>query len=426
MDPESEPRAFEEIALPAESEGVWACTESPRDSPDRFVAMSWRRIVVEPVAFDDGVAADVHTDDAVHHLWIASPQGALTPRDDLTPWAMTLLPYVMRKQMPLHLAGAVDEVLLSNLSAVQGILSGWYPRRMHQVEVTAERTIATVPAAGRGAFFSGGVDSFFTLSQAPSPLDAIVLVGGFDIPLEKPERTDRAAVAARKAAEEFGTTAVVISTNLRSIAEAGRSSEPVTSWGYEQHGASLAAVSYTLRATLGEELIASAYAGQDLHPWGSHPSLDPLWSSSAQRIVHDTTAVSRVEKVAAIMRYTSAREGLRVCWMDADTYNCGVCEKCVRTRINLRATGHDGSCQTLPVLSMDEVRSLRLVDEGSRIFAEENLRYLRGSTRGDEELEIALKKAIDRGARAGRWIPRVDRIPGARRAYRFAKKFFGR
>lgn len=388
--------------------------------------MSWRELVVEPAVLDGGVAANVHTGDGVHHLWIASPEGSLTPSDDLTPWAMTLLPYAMRKGMPLHLEGAVDEALLKNLSAVQRIMHGWYPRRMRQVEVAAERTIATTPASERGAFFSGGVDSFFTLSQAPYPLDAIVLVEGFDIPLGKPERLERAAVTARRAAEEFGTTAVAVSTNLRSIAEAGRSGEPVTSWGYEQHGASLAAVSYALRARLGEILIASSYADRDLHPWGSHPDLDPLWSSSAQRIVHDTTSVPRVDKVAEVMRYESAREGLRVCWADTDAYNCGVCEKCVRTRINLRATGHDGSCQTLPALRMDEVRSLRLADEGSRIFAEENLRYLRRSALGDAELETALVEALDRGACISRWTSRVDRVPGARRVYRSAKKLFGR
>ena len=376
-------------------------------------------IVIEPAVIEDGIAATVH-DGGRHLLWMSSALLNPEQNDNLTSWAMAMLPYAMRKAAPLHLKGSVDEELLRNLDAIQRVLHGWYSKRLSVVDVTADQTVTSAQSSERGAFFSGGVDSFYTLATAEPKLDAVIFVGGFDIPVEEPARVERAAHAVRAAAAEFGAKTMEVSTNLRSL------TDPVTSWGYEQHGASLAAVSYALRAHLGAVRVASSYSDEDLHPWGSHPDLDPLWSSSAQSIHHDSTVELRVEKVAGIMKYASAREGLRVCWMDTDEYNCGRCEKCVRTRVNLRATGNDGACATLPPLRLEEVRSMRLADAGALLFAEENLRFLRRYEVNDPALVEALEGSIRRGERHGAVIGLFDKVPGARAAYRGAKKLLRR
>lgn len=377
------------------------------------------RVVVDPTDIQGGIAANVHADGASHTLWMRSEHLGSTEVSDLTSWAMTMLPYAMRRSAALHLHGSIDEVVLRNMNSIQRVLHGWFPKRLSVVDVIPERTHTSSPSDGRSAFFSGGVDSFYTLATATPPLDAVVFVGGFDIPIDKPDRVERATPAVHAAASEFGASMLALTTNMRSL------TDPVTSWGYEQHGASLAAVSYALRAHFGTVHIASSYSDEDLHPWGSHPDLDPLWSSSAQTILHDSTVELRVEKVAQIMQYQSARAGLRVCWMDTDEYNCGTCEKCVRTRINLRATGNDGACATLPELQIDEVRSMRLADSGARLFAEENLRFLHSSSASDPELSSALEDAIRRGRRQVALISVGSKIPGVRAVYRAAKRALG-
>lgn len=378
--------------------------------------MSGNRISIQPVEREGGIGALV-TGDGTHDLWIDSPRLSLDA-SDLTPWAMVMLPYAMRRNMDLHMEGAVDEVAIENFVAIQEMLAGWYPKRVRKVRVTSESTLRSQRPAAVGAFFSGGVDSFYAVAELP--LDKIVFVGGFDIPINEKGRIERAAQAARVAAEEFGVELLEATTNMRVV------TDPVVSWGFEQHGASLAAVAYAFHRDIGQMSIASSYSDEDLHPWGSHPALDPLWSTSGQAILHTSTRELRVEKVAAIMRYRSAREHLRVCWMDTDAFNCGVCEKCVRTRVNLRAANFDGLCAVLPALDLKEVRALNLADEGARIFAEENLRFIESAGRQDPELAEALDFAIRKGVRTGAAIALLDRVPGARRAYRAMRSLVGR
>src|SRR5690606_18532962 len=53
------------------------------------------------------------------------------------------------------------------------------------------------------------------------------------------------------------------------------------------------------------------------------------------------------------------------CWRDPRAYNCGKCEKCLRTMIMLELNGHLERCATLPTeLNLDDVESTRLLRRG--------------------------------------------------------------
>jgi hypothetical protein len=89
-------------------------------------------------------------------------------------------------------------------------------------------------------------------------------------------------------------------------------------------------------------LIPGTFTYADLIPLGSHPMLDPLWSTKAVEILHDGCEASRLDKVRCIQGDPLARKLLRVCWRNVGReMNCGVCEKCVRTRICLEIVGGD-------------------------------------------------------------------------------------
>ena len=104
------------------------------------------------------------------------------------------------------------------------------------------------------------------------------------------------------------------------------------------HGAGLAAVAYALAPVHRKVIIASSYASADLHPWGSPPLLDPLWSTESLEIVHDG-GETRLEKLRGLAGHPEGLALLRVCWENADENNCGRCEKCLRTMLELRALG---------------------------------------------------------------------------------------
>jgi hypothetical protein len=88
-----------------------------------------------------------------------------------------------------------------------------------------------------------------------------------------------------------------------------------------------------------DALIASAGKGGIPDPHGSHPMLDPLYSTGAVRMHHAQPQLTRLDKIALIADWEPAFDTLRVCFgqkiSDPEMPNCGICEKCVRTMLGL-------------------------------------------------------------------------------------------
>jgi hypothetical protein len=88
-----------------------------------------------------------------------------------------------------------------------------------------------------------------------------------------------------------------------------------------------------------------------VYPWGSTPITDHLLGNAAMQFVLDGSALSRTEKCALLARYPQVIAALQVCWEGRDrAHNCGRCEKCVRTKMNLLAVGvADAPCFSEPL-----------------------------------------------------------------------------
>ncbi len=357
-----------------------------------MVSMS-HRIIISPTSMEGGAAANATVVDGrksvTKRIWIESPGIEAEDSADLTAWLIALLPFAMRRGAEVELDGLVDQAVLSNIQSAQDILASWYPDRLQPIEVRAGGTIQTAqPAAGTASFFSAGLDSFFTLAAAKQPVDYVLFVNGLDVSLDDVALSSRIKGVAHDAATEVGAQSIPVATNLRLYTRRS------TAWGAEQHGATLAGVAYALRSRVGSVKIAASYSDEYIHPWGSHPDLDPLWSSTAQSVIHDASWATRIEKASLAMTLESARKGLRVCTHAHLGYNCGSCEKCVRTRVNILLAGYDGQCETLPPLDLQALEQVSLNDEGRRAFAYENLNHLRESRQQLPLLEAALERAI--------------------------------
>jgi len=331
-----------------------------------------------------------------------------TPSAD--PFLAALLVPAMAAGEALVLDPPVSRRLLARAVRVQDVLTSWYPAR-RRITITAT-TRPSPPGArvadarGVGSFFSGGVDSCYTLLKSrlglPSPADPIthlIFVKGFDAPLSEVDRLAESERRLRDTAAQHGCTLVAVETNLREVVPAP--------WGEMQCGSALAAVGLGLGSALRTVLIPASYDYDELIPHGTHPLLDELWSTETTEFLHDGCERTRVAKVAALVDHAPALvDQLRICWEAArgGPENCGRCGKCVRTMTVLRALGHLGATASFPA---------RLPPDYTRSFAQDRRVYLgqvleQARLTGDPELV----RELARHARV------LDRKDGLRRTLR--------
>ena len=96
---------------------------------------------------------------------------------------------------------------------------------------------------------------------------------------------------------------------------------------------------------------------------------------------------------------------LRVCWENrGSAYNCGLCEKCLRTLVNLRVVGAEGRCQTFDRrLNLWMLAKTPILAHGTEVFLQENLDELRARGANDPALEKALVSALTGRYYRGVW-----------------------
>ena len=201
-----------------------------------------------------------------------------------------------------------------------------------------------------GAFFSGGIDALAMLrdnhlnfsSDHPRHIKDGILVYGILQGEDKSDPKFQNVIDAVSAiALDAGIDLIQVSTNAYAHF---RDLDPDFSfWRKEYLGSFLAAIAHAFAPRLTIASIASTYDYACLEPWGSHPLLDPLYSSMGLQIRHENAALSRLEKTKLIGDWDVALKHLRVCNEKASyskgNYNCGKCYKCLKTMTALLALG---------------------------------------------------------------------------------------
>lgn len=316
-------------------------------------------------------------------------------RSDDTPLELTgaavvaaVLVPCMARSVPIDAPLPLDRRFRSGLHRIQAILATWYPE-LTPVPVEAPDSGPEPAPTATGCFFTGGVDSFHVALTRRDEVDQLVFVHGFDVPLAGAPRL-AAAVTERldRAAADLGRPLVRVVTNLHEYSDAARAR-----WGTHYHGAALATVAHGLGAGLGRLLVGATHSYTDQFPWGSHPLLDPHWSSAGLGLEHVGAEADRVDKVAVLADSPPAMAHLRVCWQNPDqAYNCGRCPKCVRTMVALRTVGALDRCATLPhEVDLDAVEALPIPNRNILARQAELIAHLR--RRGDDPELLAACEA---------------------------------
>ncbi|MGI9304383.1 MAG: hypothetical protein ACR2RB_17010 [Gammaproteobacteria bacterium] len=313
--------------------------------------------------------------------------------------------------------------LKSGLVDAMAVLRHWYyepERDFVQLDVKTAAVRAQRDATRAGFFFSGGVDSFATLRSNhlayphthPRRISDGVLVFGLE--LDQVPAFDHVVDSLAPVAQSAGVDFIPVYSNLYLNFREQDAADDFRFWIYEFQGSALAAVAHVLANRLSTISIAATFDTPFLGKWGSHPLLDPNYSSADVQVHHDGLALSRLDKTRAIADYDLALRNLRVCnkYQDysAGKLNCGECEKCVRTMLALLTLG---VLHKTPAFEADDVSSdlVRRRAKVSNDYVEscylQMLQPLAAAGRNDLVAAVKSRIAAYRNKGGHRWKARV-------------------
>ncbi len=264
------------------------------------------------------------------------------------------------RERRIAVEGAVCPVLRDGLRAAAAILDGWYGggRPAPTLEPSDGFRPGRPPGdGGEAIFLSGGLDSLDLLlvrgaglpPEHPAAVRRAIFVSRCGLlPSERQmaELDARSERSVRGMAEAAGLPLTVVSTNLLELQEDPRS------FSLESSGSFFGAIAQLFSGRVSAVVLAASDDVQSgLSPWGSHPLLDPLYGTSALRFAHEGIGVSREEKAERVGRSDAGRRHLFTCTfpLPGDSLlNCGRCEKCLRTMMELLVAGALAGSEVFP------------------------------------------------------------------------------
>lgn len=253
------------------------------------------------------------------------------------PFAACMLAPAMAAGEALTIEPPVSPQLLLGLHRIRDMFVSWFPE-YRRVEIRARaRDERAYPASGHAAtFFSGGVDSFYTLlkylrhESLPAPMTHVIFMRGIETRLEYVDGYDDSLRLNREVMSALGVEVISGETNIRTTSR--------LHWEMRYVGSGLAATALALSRGLDYVCVPSGSSYLDIAPRGSSPLVEERMSSENVRILYDGAELSRAEKVGRIVEWDRdlVLRHLRVCIKNrGGAYNCGECYKCVRTAVAL-------------------------------------------------------------------------------------------
>jgi hypothetical protein len=175
----------------------------------------------------------------------------------------------------------------------------------------------------------------------------------------------------------------------------------------EYFGSAYAAIAHLFSRRFTSVSFASAQQlGIRLDPLGSHPLLDPLYSTGALAFRHEGAERTRLQKAETLATRPDLLPELHVCLrtpLESDGRNCGRCEKCLHTQIELLLAGAATAAAAFPPggLGVEAVRAIP-PDPHTLFFWRPLPARLRQAGRND--LADAIERKLEEMERTRAWI----------------------
>ncbi len=318
------------------------------------------------------VSYDRHARD--EYYWLEVP-GSIAHRLSLTgsPWLAAMLPVAATFGEPLRIEAPVDPELHKGALQVMRIWRGW-DMGLHDADLDLDtvdpgRNGPADPSGNdrlSGAFFSAGVDSFYTvlkILESGNALDELVFIEGYDRHLHETTARHWVAREIEQTAGELGLPIHRVATNLRQTLWGD------TSWSFVAHGCAAAFIALALEPRYQQMYMAASVDSVEFDtdmPWGSHPEVDHLLSSRRMNFIHHGAEVGRFTKLRSIAKVPAVQRHLRVCYQSRTGGNCGRCKKCLMAMAMLDVIGETDrfTCFSDDFSYLDRLTRMRFGDPG--------------------------------------------------------------
>ena len=321
---------------------------------------------------DNRVEAAILHEGKTSTIFFECDDPALVPSPEAL-LAVTLMP-AMRAGAELQMGTEISKRILEAVPTLQDIHHTWYPDFFQHIPVTETTPVERHnPEAQRvGLFFSLGVDSWYTFLKHRDTITDLIFVWGVDIFFNQTSLFEEAKRNLQIVADAFQKNLVIVKTNMTEF------TDPYTPY-HHIFGSALSGIGHLLSGGLKTVYISAHLTYKNLIEAGSHALVDPLWSSETLQVIHEGEDAPRLEKVRLLAQDEVAMQTLRVCWRNiGEVYNCGTCEKCLRTMVALQAVGALERCATFNTkIDIKQLRKQHYLDDSTVCFHKENLDALK-------------------------------------------------
>jgi len=354
----------------------------------------------------------------------------------------SFLPAAYAGERRIAMNQAICPLLEEGLITALGQFCQWDgpPARMPRIEAEGP-SIPVLPDKGRGAgcFLSGGIDSLSMLranrlmypESHPNYIEHCIVVYGFDMGSGEAwtshiEALSRTVDSLSEVCRDAKAQLIPVYTNVRNL------NDDLGFWMFQFHGAALAAVGHALAPILRSASIAGTFDTKHLTPGGSHPLIDPNYTSADLRIEHVGVRHSRFAKTQMVAEWETGLNNIRVCTQiysalkaSSHAMNCGKCEKCIRTMTALAAIGKLSDCPAFPVndVSKKVLGGVAIQRPYQRACYEELIEPLQAQ--GRDDLAQTIKKLILK-YRMKKMLKDIDKILCKGKLLAFKKAVFNK
>lgn len=318
-----------------------------------------------------------------------------------------ILPAFRFGEKRVSLDAEICPELRDGLITVMSWMRHWYyghENALVKIEAKEQASPLSQSKQRAGMLFSGGIDSLATLRanrlnyplEHPGSIKDGLLVYGLEVYEE--EKFHHVLDSISEIARDAGITLIPVYTNIRSIGPEDEGEFWSDFWLAQFMGAAFSAIAHTFSKRLNRVMISSCHDIPNVVPYGSHPMINPNYSSTDLSIQHFGITLSRFDKTRLISDWDVALRHLRVCNRSLvyrpGVLNCGVCEKCLRTKIALLALGvlERTSAFADNEISPERVQTTVRLSKPSVAFYKELLAPL--SEKGHQDLVGVIKRKI--------------------------------